>query len=125
MTWDYGDQNRANADLMLGLSAILTPEVRVLPELTGSIWDVRTSNNKSKLWANNPISDPAEEVPFDLNGCSQEKSIFNIGRYSDRSRTSNNESARGSPQLDSGYYLEAATSLASQDAGKYRNECHR
>ena len=50
--------------------------------------------------------------------------FFDIGRYCGGSRTSNNECARGRLQLDSGYYLEAETSWASQDAVERPNERH-
>ena len=78
--WDYNEQNRANADLRLGLSARRAPEVRTSPELAGNIWDMRRSNNESARWASNLAPDLAEEVPFDLDGCSHEWSIFDIGR---------------------------------------------
>ena len=60
---------------------------------------------------NYPASDPDEGFVFDLDGCSQEWSIFDISRYGEGTRTSDNKSARGRLQLDSGYYLESGYRL--------------
>ena len=103
--WDYDEQNRANAELILGLAAGRPPGVITQPELTGNIWDMCTDNNESAEWANFLAQDLAEVAPFDLDGCCNEWRIFDIRRHGGGPRTGINEDARGRLQLDSGYYL--------------------
>ena len=70
--WNYEEQNRANAVLMLGLPAGRPTGVITQSELTGRSWDMRTSNNESAEWAKILAQDLAEVAPFDLDGCSNE-----------------------------------------------------
>ena len=66
MPWDYKDQNRANAELLLGLSA------------GNNGWETCKNNTESKAWASNLGTGPAEGVPFDLDGCKHEWCVFDI-----------------------------------------------
>ena len=54
---------------------------------------------------NYPAPDPDEGFVFDLDGCSQEWSIFDSSRYCVGARTSNNKSAVELTHLDSGCYV--------------------
>ena len=64
--WDYEEQNRANAELLLGLSTI------------NISYDVGMGTTGGDVWIRNLGSDPAERVPFDLDGCSQMWNVFDI-----------------------------------------------
>ena len=77
---------------------------------------MRTSNNESVEWAKILAQDPAEVAPFDLDGCSNEWSIFDIRRHDDGPQMDSNKRVRGRLQLDSGYYLEAEASRTPQEA---------
>ena len=101
--WNYEEQNRANAELLLGLSANITGHG---VGMSAKEWDV---------WNCKLASDPAEEVPFDLDGCSQMWSIFDVRRYSGEVITNGYEREDGRLQLDSGYYVEVETGRVSQD----------
>ena len=104
--WDYEEQNRANAELLLGLSTIKIS------------YDVGMSTTGGDVWNRNLGSDPAERVPFDLDGRSQMWSVFNIRRYSDELCNDGYASQRGSLQLDSSYYVEVESCRASQDGAE-------
>ena len=67
------------------------------------------------MWNRNLGSDPAERVPFDLDGCSQMWSVFDIRRYSGELNNNGYVREGGCLQLDSGYYVEVETGRASQD----------
>ena len=95
--WDYEGQNRENAELLLGLPAGRPTGVITQSEWTGRSWDMRTSNNESADWAKILAQDLAEVPPFDLDGCSNEWSIFDIRRHDDCPQIDINERARGRP----------------------------
>ena len=103
MPWNYEEQNRANAELLLGLSA------------NNTSYGVGMSAEEWEVCNYNLASDSAEGVPFDLDGCSQMWSIFDARRYSGEVITNGYEREEGRLQLDSGYYVEVETGRASQD----------
>ena len=110
--WNYEEQNRANAELLLGLSA------------NNISYDLGMSAKEWDVWNYNLASDPAEEVPFDLDGCSQMWSVFDIRRYSGELNNNGYERGEGCLQLDSGYYVEVETGRASQDGAEGSRASH-
>ena len=100
--WNYEEQNRANAELLLGLSASNTSFGE---GMSAQEWDA---------WYCKSASEPAENVMVGLDGCSQRRSIFDIRRHNDELNISGCEREDGRLQLDSGYYVEAETGWVSQ-----------
>lgn len=108
--WDYKEQNRTNAELLLGLSA------------GNNGWETCKNNTESKAWASNLGTGPAKGVPFNLDGCKHEWCVFDIRQHSSGSSPDGYGRERERLQLDSGYYIEEEARLALQDGAEHSSK---